>query len=357
MLSVRRICKSLGDLALKDISFEVAQGQYFVLLGASGVGKSVLLETIAGLRRADSGRVFLDGADITDEKIQQRCTTLVFQQSSLFPHMTVFENIAYPLRCKNLSGSQISRHVGELAEGFDAAGLLRRTPATLSGGEAQRVCLARAVAAEPKCLLLDEPLSSLDVRVRPAMRRLLRDTSINFRIPVVHVTHDYVEAASLGTNIAVLENGRIAQSGTAAEVFQRPKSEFVARFVGVRNFFKGLLAPSHEGKDARCFKATGLEFRVLTAGRPGAGYLMVRSRDVTISNRTGVTSARNNFQGRIIDIIPAAAGIELIVDIGRAGSLEIAALVTAESVESLKLSCGKNVQVSFKASAAKFVEQ
>jgi len=357
MLSVKGLNKTLGELSLTDVSFEVERGQYFVLLGASGVGKTVLLETIAGLQQTDSGQILLGGNDITNARIQRRKTALVFQQSTLFGHMTVFDNVAYPLHTKNLGKSQIRRRVDELAEDFGIDNLLKRRPATLSGGETQRVSLARAIAARPECLLLDEPLSSLDVKARPAMRNLLRNITAELNIPIVHVTHDYVEAASLGSNIAVLEDGTIAQSGTAAEVFQRPKSEFVARFVGIRNFFKGRLNPSQDSHVANSFTTAGLHFWVLAHGRSGPGFLLVRSEDVIISNQTGVSSARNNFTGKVVEIIPAVAGVEVIVDIGLAGPLEIAALVTAESVESLKLDVGRKVSVSFKASAAKFVEQ
>ncbi len=352
MLSVKNISKSLGDLAIKDVSFEVQQGQYFVLLGASGVGKSVLLDTIAGLIRPDAGRIFLDGKDITGEKIQMRKIGLVFQNSTLFPHMTVYDNIAYPLRCKKLKDSQIHKRVAELAENFAATGLLKRRPQTLSGGESQRVSLARTVASEPRCLLLDEPISSLDVKARPQMRALLRKINANGQA-IVHVTHDYTEAVSLGTHIGVMEGGTIAQIGSVEEIFHHPKSEFVARFVGIRNFFKGQLEKLDEPQEnTRRFKTSGLSFSALTDSPSGSGYIMVRSEDVTIGNAASQTSARNNFEGTIVDIVPAGVGVEVIVDIGT----EVAALITAESVKTLELHCGKRVWVSFKASAVKYVE-
>ena len=351
MLSVKNISKSLGSLAIRDVSFEVQQGQYFVLLGASGAGKSVLLETIAGLNHPDAGRLFLDGKDITNEDIQRRRIGLVFQNSTLFPHMTVYENIAYPLRCRKLKNVQIHKRVAELAEDFAIIYLFKRKVQTLSGGESQRVSLARAVASEPRCLLLDEPISSLDVKSRPQMRALLR--KINARgQAIVHVTHDYTEAVSLGTHIAVMEDGKIAQAGTVEEVFRRPKSEFIARFVGIRNFFKGRLEDSHQTNTKR-FNTNGLSLSVLTDSAGSQGYVCVRSEDVTIGNTAERTSARNNFEGTIVDIVPVGVGVEVIVDIGT----EIAALITNESVNALGLCCGKKVWISFKASAAKYVEQ
>ena len=339
MLSVRRIYKSLGSLAIKDVSFEVKDRQYFVLLGASGVGKSVLLETIAGLIRPDAGRVFLDGKDITDLNIQKRKIGLVFQDSTLFPHMTVFDNIAYPLRRKKPK-IQIHKRVAELAADFAITDLLQCRPQTLSGGETQRVSLARAVASEPRCLLLDEPLSSLDVKARPQMRAVLRKINANGQT-IVHITHDYTEAVSLGTHIAVMEDGGIAQIGTVDEIFQHPKSEFVARFIGIRNFFKGRLKHSNQQEPTtREFKTNGLSFSVLTdSPAPPAvgGYIMVRSEDVTIANAASLTSARNNFEGTIVDIVRAGAGVEVIANIGRTVPMEIAAMITTESEKALAL--------------------
>ncbi|NIP22762.1 MAG: ATP-binding cassette domain-containing protein [Phycisphaerae bacterium] len=353
MLSVREISKDLASFAIKDVSFDVSTNQYFVLLGSTGVGKSLLLETIAGLLRPDSGRVLLDGTDITNEKMQKRKVALVFQSSTLFPHMTVYDNIAYPLRRRNIN-TKISRRVNELAEDFAVSHLLRAKPQTLSGGESQRVSLARAVASEPRCLLLDEPLSSLDTKSRSEMRALLRKIHRQGRHQIVHVTHDYTEAVSLATHVAVMEAGTIAQVGTVDEIFQHPKSDFVARFVGIKNFFKGRLQDSSDhDTNTRHFTSGSLSLSVLTDSPSGPGFVCVRSEDVTISKTASSTSARNNFEGTIVDIVPAGIGIEVIVNIG----VEIAALLSGESARALKLGCGKKVWVSFKASAVKYVEE
>jgi molybdopterin-binding protein len=356
MLSVRGISKSFKPFAITDVSFEVDQGQYFVLLGASGVGKSVLLETIAGLVRPDAGRIFLDGKDITDEKIQNRRLGLVFQDSTLFPHKTVYDNLAYPLRCRKLRSNQIREQVSTLAEKVGAGGLLEAYPGTLSGGEAQRISLARVLASEPRCLLLDEPLSSLDVKARSEMRALLRKINAAGQT-ILHVTHDYTEAVSLATHVAVMEGGEIAQAGTVEEIFHHPRSEFIARFVGIRNFFRGLLAKScEEPTKSREFKTDGLCFSVLTDSGGGNGFVCIRSEDVTISNTASQTSARNNFEGTIVDIVRAGVGVEVIVDIGGGVPVEIAALVTSDSVKLLDLHRGKKVWISFKASAIRYVE-
>jgi molybdopterin-binding protein len=357
MLSVRQVSKTLLDFEIKDVSFEVTQGQYFVLLGASGIGKSVLLETIAGLIRPGSGRIFLDGKDITEEKIQMRGIGLVFQNSTLFPHMTVYDNIAYPLRRRN-GKLRIRERVGKLAEDFGVSHLLRARPPTLSGGEAQRVSLARAVASEPRCLLLDEPISSLDAKSRDQMCALLRKIHRRGRQLIVHVTHDYTEAVSLGTHVAVMEAGTIAQVGTVDEILHRPKSEFVAQFVGIRNFFKGRLeAPDSGQANLKWFRSDGLGFSVLTDSPGGSGFICVPSEDVAICSAASRTGARNSFEGMIIDIAPCGGGVEVMVDIGSGHPMEVTALVAAESAKALDLRCGKKVRVSFKASAARYIEE
>ncbi|MFC1676231.1 ABC transporter ATP-binding protein [Planctomycetota bacterium] len=352
MLSVKAINISLGNLAICDVSFEVEKGQYFVLLGASGVGKTVLLETIAGLNQPHKGHIFLNGEDITGKKINKRKIAMVFQDNTLFPHLDVYDNIAYPLRCKGYRDRQIHKRVSSLAEDFTVTALLKRDVKTLSGGESQRICLARALASEPECLLLDEPISSLDVKARPEIRALLREINRNGQT-IVHVTHDYTEAVSLGTHIAVMENGRIAQSGTPQQVFLHPQSEFVANFVGIKNFFKGKLEKPETSSNTKIFTCDKLSFSVLTDNPAGYGQICIRSEDVTVGKTKSPGSARNNFHGTIIDIIPAGIAVEVIVDIG----LKIAALITAESVDKLELNCGKNVWVSFKAAAIKYIEQ
>ncbi|MHC4656035.1 MAG: ABC transporter ATP-binding protein [Planctomycetota bacterium] len=351
LLTVKNISKSFSGFEIKDVSFDVHQGQYFVLLGASGVGKSVLLEIIAGLTRPDAGQIFLNGKEITNEKIQKRKIGLVFQNSTLFPHMTVYDNIAYPLR-NGHTKSQISKRVAQLAEDFGVTDLLNRKSQMLSGGETQRVCLARTVASEPDCLLLDEPICSLDATSRPQIRALLRRINANGQT-IIHVTHDYTEAVSLGTHIAVMERGIISHTGKVEDIFQHPKSEFIARFIGIRNFFKGHLEQSQHQSGLKHFRTGSVDFSVLTDRGAGNGFVCVRSEDVTISKTTSSTSARNNFKGAIVDVVPASVGVEVIVDIG----VEIAALVTAESVKSLELGYGKKVWVSFKASAVKYAEE
>jgi len=353
MLKIKRLSKTLGAFSMRDVSFEVQKGEYFVLLGASGVGKTVLLETIAGLMRPDSGQIILAGEDITRERIQKRRIGLVYQDQALFPHLSVGDNIAYGLRSQRIGRSQMRNRVSELAERVGLQALLNRGIAALSGGEAQRAALARTLATEPRCLLLDEPLSSLDIPSRHEVRSLLRNLNRQGQT-MLHVTHDYEEAISLASQIAIMENGMIAQVGAPESIFQCPKSEFVANFVGIKNFFKGtLLPPVEDGHLCEFVGPRGVRFQVLTEEPPGAGCLIFRSEDVAISNERPETSARNIFEGAVLDIIPARLGVEVSVQIG----VKVSALVTQSSIRSLSLEIGKTVWVNFKASAARFLRE
>ncbi len=352
MLKVERLAKRLGNFAIYDISFQVAEGEYFVLLGASGVGKTVLLETITGIIPADSGSIHLNGTDITHEKIQKRNIGLVYQDQALFPHLSVRQNIAYGLKCRKQDHSTVSNNVEQIAQEVDIFHLLDRKTGTLSGGESQRVALARALVVQPRCLLLDEPISSLDVSARGDMRALLRRINRDWKITMIHVTHDYEEAIALAMRVGIMEHGSVVQIGTPSEIFQHPKSEFVANFIGVKNFFSGELVRHKENVDSCAeFVTDGPTLVVVTDAENGHGNVVIRSEDITISPRPYSSSARNVFQGTIIDVCPVRLGIEVVVDIG----MEMAVLVTQGSIDKLGLACGKKVYVSIKATAIKFL--
>jgi molybdopterin-binding protein len=353
VLQVENLSKDLGNFALHDVSFTVAKDDYFALLGASGVGKTVLLEMIAGLIRPDGGAVRLDGCALDGPGAGERPVAIVHQDQVLFPHMTVFANIAYGLHCRGVKGRAVSDRVAAVAATVGCERHLDRRPASLSGGEGQRVALARALATEPRCLLLDEPLSSVDAGSRTALRALLRSLHRG-GLTMVHVTHDYEEAVSLATRVAVMEEGRVVQVGTPDDIFLHPKSEFVARFVGIRNFLRGTLRrPTGGAPDLAEFVTNGLAFAVATDAPGGPGFFTVRSEDITISTARLETSARNALCGPVVDIAAARLGIEVTVDVG----VELAALVTPGSVRRLGLDVGRQVWLSFKATAGRFFEE
>lgn len=351
MLEIKNISKSFPNFCLENISFSVENGDYFVLLGASGMGKSMLLEIISGITLPDSGEIFSDGNDITFEKIQKRRIALVYQDQVLFPHLSVFDNIAFPLRCKKISTIEIKNTVNKLAELVEVSKFLERKPGTLSGGEAQRVALARALATKPDYLLLDEPLSNIDTQLRYELRSLLRKINDSGQ-SIIHVTHDYEEAISLANKLAVIEHGSIVQTGSPEDIFTYPKSEFIAKFIGVKNFYRGKLVSEEDDSGLKLFETNGTRLHVVTEERKGEGFLLIPSENVVISGNEIECSSRNIFKGKIIDFFPAREGVEIIAD---TGEIKITAIVSKDAFEKLELAKEKEVWVSFKASALKFI--
>jgi molybdopterin-binding protein len=350
MLEVKNISKELKNFSLRDISFSVGKGEYFILLGVSGAGKSMLLEVIAGLERPDSGQIRLDRQVITHEKIQHRGTGLVFQDFAIFPHMTVGENIAYPLHGSHLTQDQKKELVQTVSGKMNIGTLLDRKPSTLSGGELQRVALARTLVQDPKVLLLDEPLSALDSKLRSEIRSLLRQINRDGQT-VVHVTHDYEEAISLADHIAVMNNGEIIQAGAPEEVFARPKSEFVAHFIGIKNFFPAEMILTGERPVAKITDTLRIQLGNDMEGR--YGYLMIRNEDVIISRAPLDSSAANSFAGKVTEIVPCRAGSEVQVDIG----VPVYATITDASLHHMHLGEEDEVWVNFKATAVRFIKR
>ena len=247
-MEIKSLWVELEEFRLCDINLEIAAGEYFVVLGPTGAGKTVLLETIAGLHRPRRGRILLAGEDITHAPPERRGIGFVYQDYALFPHLSVAGNIAFGLRLRGMGRGEIEKRVAAIGRLLGIEHLLHRMPGTLSGGEAQRVALARALVIEPRLLLLDEPLSALDPETREGLQRELGRIHRELGTTTIHVTHDFEEAVALGDRIAVLREdrldeglreGRIVQVGRPEEIFRRPASEFVARFVGVRNIFRG----------------------------------------------------------------------------------------------------------------------
>ncbi len=349
MLKVSNIYKTLGVFNLKDVSLQVKKGEYFILLGPSGAGKSIVLEIIAGLIQPDSGSVEINNINLDKIKIQERKVGLVFQDLALFPHLSVKQNIAYPLLRKGKTRMEINRLVVEAAQSLSIEHLLRRNITTLSGGEQQRVALARTLVTKPDVLLLDEPLSSLDVERRAEIRKLLREINRKGQT-IIHVTHDYEEAIALAHRIAVMNNGIIEQTGTPQEVFSKPASSFVAGFGGIKNFYK-INSISSKNKDLT-EAIIGNRLPVFLLGEAITdGYITFPENAVSISNTVMDSSSQNHFKGKVIDVYPQRFGVEVIVDIG----VNVYSLVTMESIQKLSIAVGAEVWISFKASSVRFI--
>ncbi|MGE5408658.1 MAG: sulfate/molybdate ABC transporter ATP-binding protein [Syntrophothermus sp.] len=235
-ITVEEANKSFGDFqALRDVSIEVPNGSLTALLGPSGSGKSTLLRAIAGLETLDSGRVLIDGEDVSKTPTQKREVGFVFQHYAAFKHMTVFENVGFGLKIRKWKKPQIAARVHELLRLVQLDGLADRYPSQLSGGQRQRMALARALAVEPQVLLLDEPFGALDAKVRKDLRTWLRNLHDEMHVTTIFVTHDQEEAMDVAGQLVVMNEGRVEQSGTAAELYEHPSNEFVMSFVGEVN--------------------------------------------------------------------------------------------------------------------------
>ncbi|MGX1808391.1 ABC transporter ATP-binding protein [Nocardia sp. NPDC055321] len=221
-----------GHSAVREVSLDIADGEFLVLLGPSGCGKSTLLRLLAGLESPTDGRILLDGRDITEQSPQQRDLAMVFQSYALYPHLTAAGNIGFPLRARRHGRAQIARRVAEVAGVLDLGDLLDRRPAALSGGQRQRVALARAMVRDPGAFLMDEPLSNLDAALRSATRAELIALHQRLGSTFVYVTHDQVEAMTMASRIALMNAGRVEQVGTPETLYDRPRSTFVAGFLG-----------------------------------------------------------------------------------------------------------------------------
>jgi molybdate/tungstate transport system ATP-binding protein len=320
MLILNKISKKFGEFQLNDISLEISEGTYYVLLGRSGSGKTQLLELIAGLTRPDSGEIWLDKENITEKKIKGRSIGLVFQDYAIFPNMTVFGNVAYSLGSGEMHKSIINEKVNKIASELNISHLLERNTHHLSGGELQRVALARTLITSPRLLLLDEPMASIDASLKDDIKRLLRRLNRQ-GLTIIHVTHDYREALSLASRVGVIHNGRIIQEGSPDDVFRKPVNKFVARYSGIRNFFRVKFIKENEQWKAHC--NNGLVFKMDENSYPTEGLMILRSDDIKISRQMPVSNSGNCFKGLVREILPSEYGMEITVDAGEIFYIDI----------------------------------
>ncbi len=240
ILELQNITKSFGETdVLRGVSISIQKGEFITLLGSSGCGKTTTLRIIAGLETPDSGRVLLNGQDVTELEPNRRDVNTVFQSYALFPHMNVASNIGYSLRLRRRPRAEIQQAVQEVLDLVQLSGYEKRMPSELSGGQKQRVAIARALVNKPSVLLLDEPLGALDLQLRRQMQTELKTLQKRLGLTFIYITHDQEEALNMSDRIAVMRDGRFEQLGTPAQVYDRPKTSYVARFVGEANILTG----------------------------------------------------------------------------------------------------------------------
>ncbi|UCH84223.1 MAG: ATP-binding cassette domain-containing protein [Candidatus Latescibacterota bacterium] len=340
-LELKSIKKSLGAFDLPGLDLTVNEGEYLVLVGPSGVGKTVLLEIIAGLMPPDAGRISWRGNDVTRHPPEHRGFGIMYQDYALFPHMTVIENIVYGLRAKNVSKTEARLRAEATARELDILPLLERMPPTLSGGEQQRVALARALVVTPDLLLLDEPLSAVDVRLSRRLRGELKRVQEELGTTFVHVTHDVREALMLGHRVGVMLDGRLRQIDTPAKLFREPSDREVARFLGMQNIFA-----AQQQEDGFC-EADGVRIHV---GRRENGYrhVWIRPEEIILSRDSFESSARNQFRCSVVDWDYQDVLVNLRVAVG---DMTLNVLLTYASFEKLDVAPGAELHATFKSSS------
>lgn len=353
MISLRGVSARRGNFEIRDVTFEVDAGRYGMIIGPAGAGKTTVLETMAGLIPMRAGRIVLGGADVAGVLPEDRRLAIVYQHAYLFPHLSVGDNVHY--------GARDAALADDYADRFGVAQFAKRDVQSLSGGERQLVAIARALASEPSILLLDEPFAALDPRTRAGARRALKVAQAERELTVLHVTHDFAEAGSLGDIAVLMDAGRVVQSGPPAVVFRKPATPHAASFLGAENIFAGVARPirDHSPDWAAAGPSTFEEHAVaLTVGSltmyaigdalPGPINAVIRAEEVAISLEPGASSIRNQFRGVVSEILPSGAITRVTVDVS---GVPLVAALTSRSVDELKLVEGRDVVVAFKATA------
>ncbi len=342
MIRIEDLYVSFKGFSLNGINLSVNQGEFFCLIGPTGAGKTILLESIIGLISPLKGRIIINETDVTELPPEKRNVGIVYQDYALFPHLTVLENIKYGLRFRSIAKKEADEWLEYLLDCFEIQRIIDRFPTNLSGGEQQRVALARALMVKPEILLLDEPLSALDPNFREQLRlelkRLHRETSLTYLM----VTHDFPEVLALADRVAVINQGQIEQTGYTDEVFKMPRTTFVAEFVGVKNLF-----PVTFRNDMAIINKF-LEVKLERPAQNSHGFLTVRPEDIVLSNEKLSSSIRNSYQGKVQRIINQGFYYEIRVKVK--GAL-FKGLITKGALLELALSEGSSIWVSFKSTA------
>lgn len=349
VVEMRGVYKSIYDhKILHDINLEVREGEFLTLLGPSGCGKTTLLRLISGFEEPTSGSILIDNHEVSGLPPHQRHVHTVFQSYALFPHMTVFENVAFGLRCQKVAENEIKARVTAILDMVKLEKFTERKPHQLSGGQQQRVAIARAAVNHPRVLLLDEPLSSLDYRLRKIMQIELKQLQRTLGITFIFVTHDQEEALSMSDRVVVLHEGYIAQIGTPRQVYEEPQNLNVAKFIGEANIFEGEILNINGNKQ--------LTIKLLDKSRPAksnrtftAGekvHILVRPEDVRVWNQHEVEDTADMFAGVVEEVIYKGTTVDLMVRL--ANNLMIAATeFFDEDDERLEYKMGEQVWVNW----------
>jgi spermidine/putrescine transport system ATP-binding protein len=341
-----RVTKRFDDVvAVDDLSLEIERGSFFALLGPSGCGKTTTLRMIGGFEEPTAGAIYLGDREVSGTPPYKRDVNTVFQSYALFPHLTIFENVAFGLRRKGARGGELRGKVEEMLDLVQLGGYGKRKPRQLSGGQQQRVALARALVNSPRVLLLDEPLGALDLKLRKEMQLFIKGLQHDVGITFIHVTHDQEEAMTMADRIAVMNNGRIEQLGAPDELYERPTTPFVAGFLGISNMLPGTV----EGPYAVRL-TNGIVVRAQVDGRTGAVSAGVRPEKITL----GPGGGENELEGMVAETAYIGVATQLVVET-EAGTIQVFAqnIGTGAPV----LPPGSNVTLSWSPDSTFVVEQ
>ena len=349
MLEIKDLCVQMGAFSLRNVNLDVKDGEYFVLLGPTGAGKSVLLESVAGLNAVTSGQVWINGNDVTSLNLEKRSIGFAYQDYTLYRHLSVRDNISFGLMWKDRKQRDIDKAVDQAIELLGLHNLLEKKSPSLSGGESQKIALARAIAIKPDLLLLDEPLSAVDSETKEDYERELKELHNRLRLTTIHVTHNFEEAVALGDRIAVIMKGQVLQVGTPQEIFRHPQSELAARFLMTRNIFQGEVSTGADGQPV--FSVEGTEMSVITDLRGGL-QASLRPEDIFISRQL-LSSGLNNLQGTVTRIVDRGSVIYATVKVPP----EFICLTHRRSLKEIDLKEGEQVYISFQASDVNVFEK
>ena len=350
-IELRNVTKNFGEFILDNVSFYADSGDYLIIFGPSGAGKSLILELIAGIHVPDSGKIFVDGVDVTHLPPEKRGLSIVYQDYMLFPHMTGYENIAYGLKVRGYSEDEIKRKVNEISEKLNIKHVLNRKPYQMSGGEQQRVAIARALVIEPKALLLDEPTSNLDISLKSSVRRMLREINED-GITIIHVTHDIGEALSLGKNIVVIKSGKVRIASKMSELIEHAtKDPEIASVLGIFNVFEGIYDVEDKGPIVR---VKDVKINVLFDYEVGEKVrIHIPPETVSIFTKEPVdTSMLNILYGTVEDYYLHGIFVDVYIKVG---SVSMVSRISRNSFESLDIRPQKEVYIGFKSSSVRLI--
>lgn len=347
-LVLENVSKAWHGFALKNINFTVEEDEYFVILGPTGAGKTLLLETIMGFHKLDEGKITLNGFDITNILPEERNIGYVSQNCMLFPHMNVRENIEFGLKMKNVNKTERQRTVDEILDFSNLRSLEYRLPTTLSGGEKQKVTLARILVLKPRIILLDEPLTGVDAETARDIKSDLK--SMSSRKIVIHVTHDQIEGFSLGDRLAVMNSGEIVQIGKSKEVFGKPCNTFVASFLGYENIFKAHLIEKE--KTVSVMNVNDVRLTVSGNINSPESTIALRPEDISVQPSLIQSDNENNLKGVIVGCIDQGPFVRMIIDTG----LMLHVIINKRSFIKENYEVGQEVWVSFSYDAVSVIE-